>query len=298
MNLDRAIISTFLMLLFVLESRNAAASSAPPYPEGDWSAVSEILKKGVNSARWRDPHGHSIVYFQMIYGSEVLAARYLRLQPRKSGRLEGDQRLLTLAILQGSQQVVRALLSTGESPNSMKQDEESPLMLATTYGHLEIMRMLIRAKADLSFSTGVEVDALYRALTSGNYFAASLLVDSGLRLEQYKFRPNEGGLIFHAIKGGSEDAVRLIISYGFHLNIPNAEGETPVTYAVLTGANRRVMELLIVNEADPCERNANGDLPYEIARRSVAHSEASHQLYEGILQKDCKNPLLKPSLIR
>lgn len=196
-------------------------------------------------------------------------------------------RLMTLAVTKGAQQVVKALLERGETPNSISPSEESPLMFAASNGQLEVMRLLIDAKADIRYSSPKGMDAMRRALAAGQVFAVNLLLDSGIRLDLYKTRAFEGGLIFDAIAGGAVESLEIILAHGFDVNGANSLGDFPLAFALENDAQPKIIELLLAYGANECSVNSKGTTAVEIVRKRNAKAAEWDRPYEGQFKKNC-----------
>jgi hypothetical protein len=192
----------------------SGALATRPAPTSDWKTVQEVLADGHRDPEWRDASGRSLVFYHLIFGSDVQAAEILRRTKPAKVRREGMHRLLSVAIRQGSELMVRALLEQGETPNAARRGDVSPLMEAAAASRLEIMRILLRGGADPNY----EVDGLtaaHYALQSANEFGLRLLVDSGFDLERQRRIKTERNLLFTGIDSDSRGALRFLLRSGF-----------------------------------------------------------------------------------
>lgn len=285
-------------LLFLVVGGIGLASATTPdvSPEDDWQKLSALLADRTVSADWRDSHGHSIVYLQLLYGSEQAAVDYLQSDKPRKIRMEGNDRLMSAAIRVGSQRVVSALLSGGETPNSIAANNESPLMQATSLGRLEIMRMLLRAGAEIDYSInlGRRRAAVHEALEHGETRALHLLIDAGLNLDRYRKEQSTDSLIFSAIVGGSPSSLHVLYENSFAMNGPHLNGETPLTFAVSTSASRQMVQALLGHGADPCMANASGETAVRLATESDLRAAANELKYADLFEGTCEDAGRKP----
>lgn len=240
-----------------------------PKTEGNWNVLSRIINNTSVPSAWRDEMGHSRIYFQIIYGSEELAVKYISSDKLSAARIEGGARLIDYAVYAGSQASVRALLRQGASVNSISPKADSPLMLAASKGNLEIMRMLIAAKANVTYRTSTGMDAMRRALQGGKVYAANLLIENGYQLDKIRMSKHQGGLIFDAIEGNSHQAVLMLIENSFDVTQNNAEGETPLTFAIKSNSQPGIVELLLDSNVGVCRENLMGETPKRLAEKRI-----------------------------
>ncbi|MBC3910587.1 ankyrin repeat domain-containing protein [Undibacterium umbellatum] len=264
------------------------ASSLPRYPEDDWEALSKILNDKTIPVTWKDSHGNSIVDFHMKYGSEDTAVNYLKRATLQELSLIKAGDLLNAAAWYGSQQIVQVLLNRGVSPNPKMPFISAPLMSASSRGNLEIMRMLIRAKADVMARSKYGRDALFIALEMGQFRALNLLLDNGVNLEWYKKSGNNGAIIFTAINGKSKDVVNLLLRNGFNPNVFNELDETPLVHAIRRNAGINIIVLLLNSGADECLPTRDGKLPREVVAELSDIEEPWKREYVHIFKKECQ----------
>lgn len=220
-------------LLYIFISFPGYAATPQTGPEADWRQISRILAGKGLSANWRDEHGHSVMYFHLHYGSERKVLELLRKIPRRQIVMEGHGRLMHLAVLHGSQSVVAELLRRGESPNATTS-ERPPLALAVAAGHLEIIRMLVKAGARIG-PTAETDDLFTSAFRHGNGLAANLLVDLGAPLARHIGKPSEAPVVREAINGADERSLMLLAELGFNLHVRHEDGESNCFYAARQG---------------------------------------------------------------
>lgn len=85
----------------------------------------------------------------------------------------------------GMTTVVKKLLSSGEAIDLNKRGgrySSTPLQTAAFRGHVEVVRMLLNAGPDLSWSEPSNGSALFWALNGGYYLIAKMLLDHGAAL--------------------------------------------------------------------------------------------------------------------
>jgi len=174
-----------------------SAKEFASHPDDNWQQLSKIIADKSIDPNWRAADGRSIVLLQLTYGSEETAVEMIKRAERVNVWKEGDDgRLMTIAIMLGSQAIVRVLLSLGETPNNTDSPDDPPLITAAVFGRLEIMRMLIKAGAKIDQATPEGATPIIRALVSGKPMAARLLVDAGVDLKNYSKNELSRSLVF------------------------------------------------------------------------------------------------------
>jgi ankyrin repeat protein len=173
------------------------------------------------------------------------------------------------AVITGKEFALRELIAGGISPNTA-YGGVSLLMEAARDERLGIMRLLIASGADLNYQHRMAMgsqkwrsDAATYALRAGKYHAARLLFSAGYTLPKSgQGRTME--LFFAAIAGGSAQAVRYMLDHFTLIDTVNADGETPLTFAVQTETTDHVISELLLRGADPCKRNKAGQSVEEL----------------------------------
>lgn len=91
--------------------------------------------------------------------------------------------VLHIAASQGRLDLVRAAVEEGQAVNARAgADGETPAMLAAAGGRLEVLRWLVRKRANLDLESHIGLTALDYAARSGQASAFRLLENPGLRL--------------------------------------------------------------------------------------------------------------------
>lgn len=140
---------------------------------------------------------------------------------------------LLSAVRDGRARKVAALIRSGANVNTEDKKGWTPLILAADNKNLEIVQMLLNARADV------------KATVKTNHWTA----------------------LFAAV-GYDEDAdlVRLLIFAGADLNAQTFDGWTPLMRAIYTTCPK-IVRLLIDSRANMNLRNGDGDTALTIARQ-------------------------------
>ena len=123
----------------------------------------------------------------------------------------------------------RSLLAIGDDPNEAN-DEYTPLDVATLGGHIECMKMLLEAGADINGKDKYGITALHIAVRSQNLECVRLLLDAGAD-------PNIGDhdqctpIIWAVYFYQTTEIIQLLLEYGADPNIQNIDEKTAFHFA-------------------------------------------------------------------
>jgi ankyrin repeat protein len=166
----------------------------------DREAADLLLGAGAN-VNAADDHGVTPLTRACENASEPMVTRLLRAGARPDASQVNGLTPLMMAARTGSVQVVKALLASGAKVNATTATtHETALMWAVGERHLDVVRTLIEAGADVHPQPGQMFSPLMRAAEHGDIEAATLLLEAGAGV-------NERG----------------------------ADGTSPLTYAIVSG---------------------------------------------------------------
>ncbi|MCJ1383435.1 Ankyrin repeat domain-containing protein 44 [Xylographa soralifera] len=182
--------------------------------------------------------------------------------------------LLHLVCIGGVVEIGRKLLELRVALNEQASDGNTPLMLATNTGHLEMIIMLLESGADVSLENSEGWNVLHFAARYGNPAILSLLTDSGIgcggtAMLTCHSRPKlRGATALHiAAYFGNISTVEHFLKHTFGQavnHIDNSERLSPLFLAVLVGAIDTV-SLLLSNGANANLTASDGWLPLHMA---------------------------------
>ena len=140
--------------------------------------------------------------------------------------------VLTWASFVGNVKLVKLLLEYDHSKELIemkREDQETPLFLASSNGHLSVVKCLLQKKADPNIPGPIGETPLYTASSNGHVAVVQCLIRN-------KADPN----------------------------IPYDDGETPL-YAASREGHTPIVKCLLREGADPCARKETGLTPLSIA---------------------------------
>jgi uncharacterized protein len=207
---------------------------------------------------------------------------------------------LTIAAMDGSAEIVRALLDAGASPNLETSFEWTPLRAAASGGHAEVVDMLLEARADPNSARNrgsiirAAIDAARHRPGPLSERTIATLLESGAR-RSVREEPLIVGAVEHrappavlrvllahgedanqrrsdatpvlviAAKRKDAAAVDVLIQHGANVDATDADGHTSLMHAVERGS-AAIVNILILGGASPEASAPDGDTAMLLAR--------------------------------
>uniref|UniRef100_A0A8C2Q0X0 Kinase D-interacting substrate 220b n=1 Tax=Cyprinus carpio TaxID=7962 RepID=A0A8C2Q0X0_CYPCA len=171
------------------------------------------------------------------------------------GRSDNGQTPLMLASEQGSLEIVQELIRRGANVNLDDVDCWSALISAAKEGHVEVVKELLENSAYIEHRDMGGWTALTWASYKGRVEVAKFLLETGANPnttgQQYSVYP-----ILWAAGRGHAEIVNLLLEHGAKVNCSDKYGTTPLIWAARKGHYDCVMHLL-ENGADVDQEGAN-----------------------------------------
>lgn len=230
----------FILLATILFCLPATADEEPgtqfaiAIEDGDSEAIRQMLDDGVAADTWIE------------YGEHKITP-------------------LMKASWDGQKEIVEILLAAGARVNATASDDRgTALMSAVTRAHVDIIRTLLTAGADVSPKNTYGFNAFTSAVAAGNEEVAGMLLEAGAKV-------NDGahGLtpLQFAASSGSVDMIRFLVSRGADVNYGAKKGEQTALLSAIYGAHPDAVEALIKLKANVNTRTKDGDTPLTAARK-------------------------------
>lgn len=206
---------------------------------------------------------------------------------------------LQCSMLFGRQEITVMLLAAGASVNHRDRAQKTPLHLAAVLeDRVDIVRLLLKAGADIECENGIGETPLLGSLRYGNREIAGFLLDAGANVHHKSTKQRTP--LHWAVQQGFVDVVqallqrgadpncrdrhditplmhavcdellaRLLLDYGAKINDISGTGKTPLTMALGDRSdNKNVVELFLVRGADVNFKDVNVQNPLIVAIRS------------------------------
>jgi uncharacterized protein len=217
---------------------------------GDTEVLRLLLKAGADRES-PNAEGQTVLMAVARTGNIEAAKLLLQYGARIDAREKwGGQTALIWAAAQGQAEMVKFLVAKGADPNArstvrdwqrrvtaegrpkdMNHGGFTPLLYAAREGHVECVRALIRAKADLNLTDPDGTTPLVLALMNGHWDAARLLIEAGADVNQWDFYGESP--LWEAVDMN-------ILPAGFRVEIPGLDkvsGIEIITLLLERGAN-------------------------------------------------------------
>ncbi|KAM6953954.1 ankyrin repeat domain-containing protein 6b [Aplochiton taeniatus] len=140
----------------------------------------------------------------------------------------------------------------------------SPLHLASYKGHIEVVRVLLKAGCDLDIQDDGEQTALHRAAVVGNSDVLTALIQEGSALDR---EDKDGNTALHEVSWhGFSQSVKLLVKAGANVHAKNKAGNTALHLACQNG-HAQSSKVLLLGGSRPDSKNHVGDTCLHVAAR-------------------------------
>ncbi|KAJ9152758.1 hypothetical protein P3X46_026287 [Hevea brasiliensis] len=185
----------------------------------------------------------------------------------------------------GDIEALKVLVNWGEIKLDYQDNDGcSAVMYAALKGHVEAFRLLVYAGADVKLYNKAGETAITLSEMNQNHDQFEKVM---LEFALEKGNRNAGGFyaLHCAARRGDLDAVKLLTSRGYDVNLPDGDGYTPLMLAAREG-HRSTCELLISCGAQ-CEfKNFRGETALSLARKCAGMmNDAGNVILDELARK-------------
>ena len=157
---------------------------------------------------------------------------------------------LYLAASEGHTEVVKLLLDAGANADEPSMlNRSSPLHIAVQNGHIDTVRVLIKAVTDVNKATFSGKTPLLLAVLNGHHNIAKLLLEGGADVDKSDVAYGNTPLMAAAYNGHL-NVVKVLLDGGADINLHNIHGRRALWFATL-GGHIDVMNILLEGGAIP-----------------------------------------------
>ncbi|KAM8827015.1 ankyrin repeat domain-containing protein 6b isoform 1-T1 [Synchiropus picturatus] len=140
----------------------------------------------------------------------------------------------------------------------------SPLHLASYKGHIDVVRILLKAGCDLDVQDDGEQTALHRASMVGNGDVIGALIQEGCALDR---QDKDGNTALHEVSWhGFSLSVKLLVKAGANVHAKNKAGNTALHLAC-QNSHTQSTKVLLLGGSRPDSKNHVGDTCLHVAAR-------------------------------
>jgi ankyrin repeat protein len=181
---------------------------------------------------------------------------------------------LHIATELGQEAVVTSLLQHGADPSpKTRYYELTPLHTAADRGDVRIVRSLLEAGADNEARTNGGWTPFHCAVAAGHFRVARLLLEHGANADAVN---KAGETVLHFVEGTSLNLYSWLSDRVSEIDLPDADGATPLTYAAAYG-RKDIAAVLLGKGASPQHLDVDGNTPEDVAR-SRGHEDTANFL--------------------
>lgn len=214
---------------------------------------------------WRGPNNENILYkainnSPLSFIKQILALDFININHQENrGRTA-----LMLASSKGEAEVVKMLINFGADINMLDNNGSVALSYAiasiTTFASLNTLKVIIDAKADLNIPNGSGVTPLMIAILKSRVSMVKMLIDAGANINLQ----TKNGDTALMVAVSNDNILQLLIDAKADLNIQDCDGNTVLSLAV-RNSHPSAVKMLIDAGANINIQNNLGSTPLSIA---------------------------------
>ncbi|KAH0545483.1 hypothetical protein FGG08_000484 [Glutinoglossum americanum] len=214
----------------------------------------------------KDNEGRTALHYAALAGSVGIAEMLIQRGAEVGSEDHEGMTPLHRAVLAGSIDTTELLLKGEATVNAINSETLTPLMLGSRWGYHAITGLLLEHGANVMATDAGGYSALHYAADSGSLETVQALLGKGADAD---CMTTYGAIALHfAAKGGHESMVQLLLSASpRNVNARSETGWTPLDHAVAGGYDA-VVRILISYGADPKVGDKHGWTPLHLAAQN------------------------------
>ncbi|KAI9439440.1 ankyrin repeat-containing domain protein [Lactarius psammicola] len=215
--------------------------------------------------------GAAPLYYASFCGFNEIAEHLALKYPQYANDIGGDAgTALHSASDVGHVQVVHSLLKSGLAVDARGIGGQSPLQLASFYGHLNVVQCLLDHGADANFQNENSTP-LFHAAAGGQLEVVRVLLEHNVDVnfrDKNRLTPVHAVFLYN-ITGDCPQIIRLLLEHGANPNALDNKHRTPLHRALSSGLvsslQLEVARILLAHGADIDAEDEGGMTPLQVA---------------------------------
>ncbi|KAL7952398.1 ankyrin repeat-containing domain protein [Trichoderma compactum] len=235
----------------ILVSKSSDADGATPLIIATKNNMVEIVKTllryDVDVYNKDQPHGHDAIQYATDYGQTEILELFLAAMPSQKDiysdwQISSPLHLASLSIAVKSYQT-NAVASIAS--HCSLTNRNTTFLEASKLNLLNIVEVLINARADIDSVDGSGSSALHYCASRNNARLMQLLISKGCDLNTVDHSHRTPAFV--AVEAGNLKSLKMLIDAGANVNIHDSAGFTPLRVAAYRANDRAVQLLLMAN---------------------------------------------------
>lgn len=196
-------------------------------------------------ANMKDSWDRTPLMFACYHGSETIARLLIDHGALADEIDTQSETALVKAALQGHAKLVTIILGQNvQVDKATHYTDESALMVAAGKGHLEVVQLLLRGRANINFQDKHGSTALMNAIKTGKEDVAGYLIDNGANI---RTKDDDGAsALAHAAARGQMNMVRILLE---RVQDIESRSEALIYASYYTACHKEATELLLQSGA-------------------------------------------------
>lgn len=162
---------------------------------------------------------------------------------------------LEVAVLKGSEDIVKCLLDAGADVNLVNSTRQSILLKAVNSGNLRLVELILKADPDVDYQSTSQPPALLRAVQRGSLEIVDALLSAGAKVRNWETKLPSDCALHDSFGTGDHDLILVLLMAGAHSGGVRSEPRVAV-YPPPPQFSLDILELLLEAKADVNTRGA------------------------------------------
>ena len=258
------------LILSLLSSLSIAGENTETPVISKYKAKKILENKGVKYTKKS--------FLQAVKNNDAVVVKLFlqaKASPNSTEALTGIP-ILSLAIANGSVDVVKLLLEHSADVNKESDDKTTPLIVSSAFNNQDILNLIIQGKANVNVKNNAGITPLTSAIIRNHIKNVKILLEYKADVN---YVDDQVSVLTHSVLTGNKEIVKLLIKHGADVNGTH-KGKTSLGYAVMQG-KKGIVKLFM--ESDIEQQHLDSVL-------KIARSLKKNEIAKLLIQKGAKDP--------